>query len=507
MSSAGNGFLESGDQAVDVRRYADALRRSAWKIAAVALAVTVVVVVVSKTLPKTYSASARLIYNPSSSVLAASDAESTVRQLATYESLVRSPLVMAAASKRLDEPPAAIKSAVSASAESSANILVIKATASNPTLAAARANDVAQAFTTEEQALQNSGLQTARSQLEAEITRLKASPNTGAEIAALESRISALQISATGTDSELQIAEAASIPSSATSPRVSLNALIALIVSLLLGVLVVLARDQLRPRFASPREIGGALGLAVLSGIPYRTRTSTARRRRALSGLEYEAINLLRTSVRLLGPADSGPRVLMVTSATHGEGKTTVTANLGRSLARSGQKTLVISGDMRAPALQGQFDVPISPGLSDCLQAAQRGSSYSDMLESAIRVAPGEQKLDVLAAGEMPEDPSALAWSPALHAVMEAVRAMDYNYVLIDAPPMLGIADAQLLAREADDVLLVARLDRVSPYQADELRGLMARLEIKPVGLTVVGARAELSPYYYVEEGVPAGQA
>jgi capsular exopolysaccharide synthesis family protein len=505
MSSAGNGFLDKGDQAVDVRRYIDALRRSAWEIAVVAAIVTVVVVGISKSLTKTYSASARLIYNPSSSVLSAADAESTVRQLATYESLVRSPPVMAAASKRLGESPAAVKSSVSASVESSANILVIKAASSSPPLAAARANGVAQSFIAEEQALQNSGYQSARSQLEAEITQLKASPNTGAQVAALESRISALQISATGTDSELQIAEAATIPTSPTSPKVTLNAVIALVVSLLLGVLIVLARDQLRPRFASPREIGDALGLPVLSGIPYRTRSSTARRRRALTGLESEAINLLRTSVRLLGLPDQGPRVIMVTSATHGEGKTTITANLGRSLARSGQRTLLISGDMRAPALHGQFEVPLSPGLSDCLQAAQRNVSYGEMLESSIRAAPGEQRLDILAAGEMPEDPSALAWSPALHALIEATRAMDYSYVLIDAPPMLGIADAQLLSREADDVLMVARLDRVSPYQAEELRGLMTRLEIKPVGLTVLGARAELSPYYYVEEGVPAG--
>ena len=430
-----------------------------------------------------------------------------VRQLATYESLVRSPLVMGAASKRLGESPAAIKSAISASVESSANILVI--TPLRPIRRWLRREPTRspQAFISEEQTLQNSGYQTARSQLEAELTRLKASPNASAsaQIAALESRIGALQISATGVDSQLQFAEAATIPTSPISPRVTLNGVIALIVSLLLGVLTVLARDQLRPRFASPRDIGGALGLAVLSGIPYRTRSSTARRRRALSGLEYEAINLLRTSVRLLGSPEGGPRVLMITSATHGEGKTTVTANLGRSLSSSGQKTLVISGDMRAPTLQGQFDVPVSPGLSDCLQAAQRGVSYKDMLESTIRTAPGEQKLDVLAAGETPEDPSALAWSPALHSVMEVLRTLDYDYVLIDAPPMLGIADAQLLAREADDVLIVARLDRVSPYQADELRGLLARLEIKPVGLTVVGARAELSPYYYVEEGVPAG--
>jgi uncharacterized protein involved in exopolysaccharide biosynthesis len=198
-----------GDEAVDVRRYVDVLRRNAWLIAAIVVLVTAVVLAVSSAFPKTYKASARLVYNPTLSVLAPTDAESTQRQLATYQSLVQAPTVIAAAGKRLHEPPAAVREATSSSVESSANILSISATASRPSLAAARSNAVAHAFLTEEEAMQNSGFRDARNQLEAEIARLKGSPNAGAQIAALESRISALQISATGTESELQIAESA----------------------------------------------------------------------------------------------------------------------------------------------------------------------------------------------------------------------------------------------------------------------------------------------------------
>jgi capsular exopolysaccharide synthesis family protein len=493
-----------GDQAVDVRRYFDALRRGAWLIAAIVVVVTVVVVLTSIALPKTYKASARLVYNPSSSLLAPTDAESTERQLATFQTFVQAPTVIATASKRLREPTAAIKGSTSSSVESSANILSISASAGKPSVAAARANAVAQAFLAEEQALQNSGYETARTQLETEIAQLKGSPTAAAQIAALESRISALQISATGTDSELQIAEPATSPTSPTSPRVAINAVIALAISLLLAVLIVLARDQLRPRFANPRELGDALGLPVLAGIPYRPRLTTPRRRLALSAVEREAYDLLQTAVRLLGLPPGGQRISLVTSGTHAEGKTTVTANLGRSLARSGQRTLLISGDMRSPTLHGHFDLPSSPGLSDCLRTAQRDpAALGATLESAIRPAPDELNLDILAAGETPSDPASLFSSPALETVLDALREKDFTYVLIDSPPLLGIADAQLLARQADDVLLVGRLDRVSPYQVEELRGLLTRLQLTVVGITVVGARVELSPYY-LNEGVLA---
>jgi succinoglycan biosynthesis transport protein ExoP len=500
MSSSDRGLVEVGDQAVDVRRYVDALRRGAWLIAAIAIIVTLVVIAVSATLPKTYTASARLVYNPTSSVLAATDAESIERQLATYESLVRAPGVVTTAGKSLSESPSSLKSAISASTNPSANILTISATAGKPALAAARANAVSRAFVSQEQVAQNSGYQTARHQLEAEITGLKASPAASAQIAALESRISDLQISATGTNSELQIAESATIPTSATSPRVALNAVIAVVVALLLGVFITLARDQLRPRFADPRELGDALGLPVLAGIPYRPQISTPQRQRGIAGLEREAYNLLRTAIRPYGQPSDGPRIFLITSATHGEGKTTVTANLARALARSGQKTLAISGDMRSPTLHYHFGVPLSPGLSDCLDADPVFDPAT--IESAIRVAPGEQNLDVLAAGEMPSDPSSLAWSPALSRVADALRQMDYAYLLIDSPPILGIADTQVLARISDEVLLVARLDRVSRYQAEELGGLLSRLEINPLGLTVVGARVELSQYYLIEQAV-----
>jgi succinoglycan biosynthesis transport protein ExoP len=500
LSSLGTGFA---DQAVDVRRYFDALRRGAWTIGTIVIIFTVAVVAIARALPKSYQASAQIVYNPTTTVLQPTDANSTQRQLATYQALVQTPAVLSAAARSLSEPYTTLKSHVSSTADPNANLVTITASADSARLGAARANAVAQAFLAAEQSAQNRGLQLARVQLQSQIARLRGTPGTAGQIGALQDRISALQINAAGTASQLQIAQTATRPTSASSPRPVLDGVIALFVSLLVAVLVVLGRDQLRPRFGSPRELGRALELPVLAGVPYRRRLGSARRRRALSGLEHEAYDALQATVRLLGRREGGQRVVLVTSATHGEGKTTVTASLGRSLARTGQRTLLISGDVRSPTLHSHFGLPVGPGLTDCLAELQSDSGHpDDAVEDMILAAPGELELDVLPAGEAPVDPTSLMSAPALSVLIETVRRMDYGYVLFDSPPILGLGDSQFLARQADDVLLVARLDRVTPDQAEDVKELLARLKLTPVGLVAVGARVELSPYYLADRAL-----
>jgi Mrp family chromosome partitioning ATPase len=512
------------DQAVDVQRYFDALRRGGRLIAVIAIVVTLAVVLISYSLPKSYKASASVVYNPTATLLQPADATSTQRQLATFQTLVKTPTVITPAARKLSESPSTLKEAVESSADQNANIITITATARQATLAAARADVVAQGFISAEQTMQTAGFENARAQLKAQVAQLQGTPGSAAQIAALQERISALQINAAGTSSELQIAESASVPKSAASPRPTLNGLIALFAALFVGVLFVLGRDQLKPHFANPRELGHLLRLPVLVGVPYRRRLGTARRRRALSGIEHEAYDVLQASMRLLGSTDGSQRVLLITSATHGEGKTTVAASLGRSLARSGQKVLLVSGDLRSPTLHEHFGLSSAHGLSDCLRAPKRGVGHLDgsregesdlarvtpatksgvqpiqeEIESMIRAAPGDLNLDILVAGQTPPDPSSLMSGAELSLVFETIRKLDYDYVLVDSPPILGLGDTQFLARQVDDVLLVARLDRISPDNAEDMNELLRRLELTPMGIVVVGARAEISPYYLSE--------
>jgi tyrosine-protein kinase len=494
------------DEAVNVRRYLQALRQGAWLVGAIMLIITGGALAASLLVKKTYQSTASVVYSPAVTILQPSDATSVERQLATYEALVTTPPVLSSAAKRLAESAVTLKSAISASVDPSANIIRITASAPRRSLAAARANAVARAFLAQAEALQTASFNTARTQLEAQAEALKGAAGSASQIAAIQSRINALQVDFAGTTSQLQISEYAGPPKGAASPRPVLNTIIALFASLLLGVLVALGRDQLRPRFGGPRELSRTLDLPVLGSIPQRPRLGTARRRRVIAELERETYDALQASVRLLGPAQEGPQLIVVTSAVHGEGKTSVTANLGKALARVGKKTLVVSGDLRVPTLHDVLGAQLSPGLTDLLSAVQRQGKRPDVeLGRVVKGIHWHPGLEILPAGQPHAEPSSLLSSGALQLLFDALREgyphpeAPYDYILIDSPPLLGVGDTSFLSRQVKDVLVVARLARATAENIEDLKERIAQLKLNPLGLVVLGTKVEMSPYYISE--------
>jgi succinoglycan biosynthesis transport protein ExoP len=122
-----------------------------------------------------------------------------------------------------------------------------------------------------------------------------------------------------------------------------------------------------------------------------------------------------------------------------------------------------------------------------------------------IQHAPGRRRgvLDVLPSGRKPNDPTELLADSALDQVFDAIGDLDYSYILVDAPPLLGIADTQALARRATSILYVARLDRITLENVVDAREILDRLDRPTVGMVVIGARSEASPYY-LSSRVPA---
>ena len=195
---------------------------------------------------------------------------------------------------------------------------------------------------------------------------------------------------------------------------------------------------------------------------------------------------------------------MLVSSAAHGEGKTTVTTRLGRMLAQAGHRTLVISGDLRWPKLDEAFNVSGRPGLRELLALTPESEQVAfDAIERVILPTHNGEgvasrgELDVLpAGGRRGGDASELLHTPALQSLIETLRGSSYSYVLIDSPPLLGVADAQMFAQFCDELLLVARLDRLKMSDVIDLREMLDRLDSNPVGLVVIGTRPAGSPYY-----------
>jgi polysaccharide biosynthesis transport protein len=499
------GRQPAAEERIEVRRYLDALSRNRWLIAAIVILMTGVVVVVSLALPNKYTATARLVFEDAASSLAPSDEASTRRQLATTERLLTSPQVLDSAAKQV---PGAkngddLGGEVSSSVEQDANIINVSATDEDAARAATIANAVARSFLSERERLDRERIARARQQLEAEIANLEGQPNADVQIGAIRDRISELAVSEASAGSDLTIAERAEAPDAPSSPRPLRNGVLAFFGSLFLAVFIVLGRDQLTPRVSGTRELSRLLDVPVLVGVPFVG--GRRRRRRVLSGVELEAYQTLRSALELSLPADRRPHVLLVTGALHAEGKTTATARLGSALAQAGHRVLLISADLRVPRLHEMFGLPLDVGLSDILAVLDwdTGVFDEDLLARSIHelIAPMHDKgrrgeLHVITSGSKVKDPGRLIAGPAMTSLLEHLRAADYDYILVDAPPLLGIADSQALARHVDDVVLVTRPDRLTLEHVDELRSVIDRLHLRPIGIVVIGARGEISPYY-----------
>jgi capsular exopolysaccharide synthesis family protein len=171
------------------------------------------------------------------------------------------------------------------------------------------------------------------------------------------------------------------------------------------------------------------------------------------------------TSILLSRVNGVSPRVILVTSPRPKAGKTTTVANLGISLAEIGRRVLLIDGDLRRPRLGKLFGLQFATGLSDVLLDAGSGAVS---LDSAVRptTVPG---LYVLPGGSEPANISKLLHCSYMDTLVENARS-HYDFILIDTPPMVGMADARLLSRVTDGVILITRAGETSPEQLGEAR-------------------------------------
>ena len=498
-----------GEQPIEMRRHLDALRRARVPILAFVTVVTATVVALSMLLPDTYKATATIVLEQPLSPFGSTDVETVQRRLQTIEQLLGTTQVLDTAAALVPgETRHSLEGDVSSTVDDGANIIRISATDGDPERAAAKANAVADTFLKAQESAERRRLNEAGRQLTQELQRLRNSGAGSEEIQAVRERISELTVSEAGVGSELELAQAAQPPAAPYSPRPVRNGILALFASLFLGVLVALARDLLVPRAAGARELGRIMNLPVLAAIPF-VQQRLGRRAQLLSAVANEAYQTLQASVRFELPPDR-QRVILVSSALAGEGKTHVASGLARALARTGQKTLVVCADLRFPTLHDQFGLARAPGLADVLQGIEsNGRSPGEVISAALK-SPNQtygrtaENLDVLTSGNAPHDASALFFGNGLDRFLAAVAELDYSYVIIDGPPLIGIADAHAIAQRVDGLLVVSRLDRSTLEDAIEVGDLVERLDVQTLGLVVVGVRRNVS-YAYAGAPQPVG--
>ena len=263
------------------------------------------------------------------------------------------------------------------------------------------------------------------------------------------------------------------------------------------GTLFVIAFLELQTRkIDSADEVAGDLGLAVVGSLPMlpaRARRNGVMARHEKDRYRYnlllESIDATRTM--LIHAARSGShRVIMIASALPGEGKTSLASHLATSLARSGQKTLLIDADLRCPSIHRLFDLTLDPGLSELLRGEV---AFEDVI-----VSTAVEELKVLTAGKCDTQTLRILSQGGLGGLFAQLKEQ-YDFVIVDSSPILPVADAQIIAQQVDAVLfsILADVSRKTKIQAAYQR--IAALGVKVLGAVVTGVhdRGRYGNKYY----------
>jgi succinoglycan biosynthesis transport protein ExoP len=305
------------------------------------------------------------------------------------------------------------------------------------------------------------------------------------QLAAQKGRLSALQgnLADLSGGSSVQpggeIVQPADLPSSPSNAGPIQKGVLGFVVGIMLGVGVALLRERLDDHLRGREDLESHLGAPVLAVIPKvhqwhnrkEPRLTTLKEPRAPAS---EAYRTLRTAI--LFKASQGPlKVIMVTSPSAGDGKTTTAANLSVALAQAGKEVVVVSADLRRPRIHTFFDgVSNMTGLVDVLTGDCR-------VEQAIQ-STGVEHLRVLACGPLSARPGELLHAPQMIELLNDLRTMT-DFVIIDSAPALAVADSLAMAPLVDGVLFVAEAQKTDRQAVDG-----ARDQLEQVGAPVIGA-------------------
>ncbi len=479
------------------------LRMRKWSIVMVAAVVLASTAYFSLRQTPLYESSARVLVEPLklSAGFGAGD-YAVPPNLETEKEVASSAPVLELAAKELDlaEGPRALLDGFSVDLATSTEILVMSYSSPQPQVAQERAQTLAEAYlknrrsqvlsdllassdTVQEQ------LKSLNKQLEAINDDIPEQPNASqkailqTQASTLVGQIAVLQQQLTGLTppDKLQVGRVlapATLPTAPASPNHVQNAILALAAGLVAGVGVAFARERLDDRLRGRSDLESHLRTPVLAVVPHVK--AWRRRKRALTvtltkpdSVAAESYRTLRTGIVFAASAREAKSVL-ITSPHPGDGKTVTAANLAVALAHAGKRVVVVSADLRKPRLHRFFGAKNEAGLADVLRGAT--SMEEVLLPTEI------DNLKLLPSGPAPKHPGELLGSEAMRTALDELTK-DFDMVLVDAPPLLAVADAMTLAPVVDAVLFVAEAENTTRAAVD-----LAISQLDQVRAHVIGA-------------------
>lgn len=228
-----------------------------------------------------------------------------------------------------------------------------------------------------------------------------------------------------------------------------------------------------------------AKGKAVRSDL----LTSGAPEQAYKGSIALESFRSLHTNLRFLGGSDTPVRSLVLSSAVPGDGKSTVSTNLALAAAAMGQRVLLVDADLRRPQVHVRFGIPNIQGLSNAIVTDVDPSQLIQRISL-------DDELFVLTAGQLPPDPTKLLSSRKMFSLMERFKS-EYDLVIYDTPPVLGFADAQLIAARTDGLALVVGLGRTDISAVTQALDSMKTSNLTILGVVANGVKMTGGYGYY----------
>jgi capsular exopolysaccharide synthesis family protein len=291
--------------------------------------------------------------------------------------------------------------------------------------------------------------------------------------------------------SNITIVDAAEVPRAPSSPNVSRDLTLACAEGVALALGLVFGFEYLDSRIKTPDELKQALNLPFLGLVPAVNVKPVGDEGLLLTGDLPpgfgEAMRAVRTAV-IFSSADEGARTVVVTSTAPGEGKTLISTNLGVALAQADQRTLVIDGDLRRPRVHAVFRRPQEPGLSNVLVGTARMSDSIRMTHVP--------NLYVLASGHIPPNPAELLGSSKYLETIDELR-QQFDWIIIDAPPVMAVTDAAILANSATGVVFVVGAEMTSKRNAGAAVEHLQAARAKFIGAVLNRVDLKRHSYYY----------
>ncbi len=480
----------------DLRTYLEVLQRR-WRIIVAVIACTVVIALaLSLSETKKYSATAEVLLNRQSagsqfdsSSNAVADYLNASRQLSNEVRALESGTVSAAVEERYDGPlePEDVRVTMNAT---TTDVVEVRLTGTDPEAVAELVNLYVEVYIDVRRQQRIDDVLAAATQIQARIDGINGQiaevrrpltdidallaldpddstlteqrelvePQVLAAATPLESQrglyqqqLDNLQLSAgLAQSSGAQLLTPAEVPDEPVSPKPVTNTIFGIVIGLLLGLVAAFIRDALDERIRTLDDLlAVAPNLPILAMLPVIATDrahgpSFITVRDVPESAATEDFRNLRTSIMFAG-LERPVKVIQVTSAVAGEGKTTIAANLACAFAQSGERVTVVGADLRRPRIHQLFEQPRTPGLTDVLL---RTSTLGDT------VATGDTNLRVLCAGTASPNPSELLSSGATASVVQVLSEQS-DTVIIDSTPVVPVADAAIVSRLVDAVLVI----------------------------------------------------